>query len=149
MFFREAVDRLVVVSDHADVAAIPDQQAEQLPLRKVRVLVLVDKYVVKPLGQAAQYRRVFLENTSCGQNQLAEVDCARLGQEAVVFLVEARELELSLALTVSVTVGRGGGRRLSEREVLLGGDHLVLEPVDALDQLRHQRGGIPPDRMVL
>ena len=92
----EAVDRLVVVADDHDVAMLADEQAQQLALGEVRVLVLVHEHVAEALRDAPPDAGPLLEQPEGAQDQLAEVERAGLGQEPVVVGVEARELELAL-----------------------------------------------------
>ena len=49
-----AVDRLIVVADDADVAVLAAEQLDQLVLRAVGVLILVDEDVAKALAIAAR-----------------------------------------------------------------------------------------------
>ena len=52
----EAVDRLVVVADHRDVAVLLHQQPQQHALREVRVLVLVHQHVREAARRCARAR---------------------------------------------------------------------------------------------
>ena len=57
-----AVDRLVVVADDADVAVLAAEQLDELVLRAVRVLVLVDEDVLKAVAIVRERRLVLPEH---------------------------------------------------------------------------------------
>jgi hypothetical protein len=143
----EAVDRLVVVADHDDVSPAFDQQPEQLVLRQVRVLVLVDEHGLVPVGHALAHRGTVLEQVDRAHDHLAEVDRAGMVEEAVVVAIEARELELAHA-PVANGVVRRAGERLGPVRVLVGGHHLVLEPVDPVESTREERRRVPAQLVV-
>ena len=48
-----SVDRLIVVADDADVAVLAAEELDQLVLRAIGVLVLVDEDVLEPVGDIA------------------------------------------------------------------------------------------------
>ena len=53
-----AVDGLIVVADHAEVALLAREQAHQFVLRSVGVLILVHQYVVKAVSIIVEHRRL-------------------------------------------------------------------------------------------
>ena len=92
----EAVDRLVVVAHHDDVAVLADQQLQQLLLREVGVLVLVDEHGAVALAEPAAGGGMLVQQPDRAQDHLAEVERAGLVEQPVVVGVDARELHLAL-----------------------------------------------------
>ena len=70
----EAVDRLVVVPDHGDVAVLSGQQPYELPLRVVRVLELVDQDVPIPPTLLVEHRGVLPQEAEREAHLVAEVE---------------------------------------------------------------------------
>jgi hypothetical protein len=68
-----AIDRLVVVADHADVLPLLGQQPQPQVLRDVGVLVLVDQDVAEAVVVLGQHVGVLLEDGQVVQQQVAEV----------------------------------------------------------------------------
>ena len=110
------VDALVGVADDADVAVPRGQQVDQLVLRAVRVLVLVDQDVAEPLLVVLQDLRVELEQLDGLGDQVVEVQGAGRVLAPLVLRVDARD-----GLLVEVVGAPGVG-------VLV--HHLVLRPAD-------------------
>ena len=107
----KAVDRLVVIADHAHVSLLAGEQLEQPVLGMVRVLVLVDEDppegAAVPLGDVLEQ----LEQVDGPKQQVVEVDR--------VHLVDA----------LLVQVVRVGGGLLEERADLLAVGGRVLQLV--------------------
>ena len=82
----ELVDRLIVVSDHEEVAVAGDQGLDELGLRVVGVLVLVDHHVADAIGDRAPHRGLFADETLGVEDAVVEVE----DSGATVALVEAR-----------------------------------------------------------
>ena len=101
----EAVDRLIVVPHDRDVAMLAHEQAEQLALGEVRVLVLVHEDMAEAPRDALPECRSILKQPEGAQDQLAEVERAGLGEEPVVIGVEASELELALNALIVLRIG--------------------------------------------
>src|SRR2546425_10190647 len=79
----EAVDALVVVTDHKRFAAFRDQLDETL-LRKVQVLVLIDQYVRVARAVCVEYCRLLLEHSHGQRQQVFEVEEPVLGTSALI-----------------------------------------------------------------
>ena len=73
----EAVDRLVVVADRAEVVARPEPELEQRLLQQVDVLVLVDGEGRVALAERGERVRVLLVHPHRQLEQVLEVDRAR------------------------------------------------------------------------
>src|SRR5690606_17119766 len=86
----EGVDRLVVIPDHAEVAAGPGQVARQVELYRVRVLVLVDHEVVPASPEIAADLFVLLQEPDREEEQVVEVDGAGRAQRLLVAGVRMR-----------------------------------------------------------
>ena len=80
----EAVDRLVVVADDAEVVAIAEPEVEQRLLEQVDVLVLVDGERLPARAHGRERLLVVLERTDREPEQVLEVDRARLGLPLLV-----------------------------------------------------------------
>ncbi len=134
----EAVDRLVVVADDGDVAVLLDEQPQQHPLGEVRVLVLVDEHVPVAARDPLTHVRALVQQPERLQDQVAEVERAAVGQEAVVVGVEAGELELAVGMRPRGVALGAGGEPFGVAAVVGRRDHLVLEPVDPRHEAREQ-----------
>ena len=69
----KAVDGLVVVTDHCQVAVLRGQHPQQLVLRPVGVLVLVDHDVLELLAVLIEDVRVLLEEPHGHADEVVEV----------------------------------------------------------------------------
>ena len=87
----EAVDRLVPISDGADIAVLRAQELEQAVLGVVRVLVLVDEDVAeRALPLLARFRET-LQRLNREHEHVVEVDRVRGVQAALVDVVRLRD----------------------------------------------------------
>ena len=84
----EGVDGLVGVADGADVLVVGGEQLQQLVLRVVRVLVLVDEDVAERLAPLLGRVGEALEDLDREHEQVVEVDGVRAVQAALVELVD-------------------------------------------------------------
>ena len=87
----EAVDRLVRVPDAADVAVHRRERADQAVLGVVRVLVLVHEQVPAAARVAGADLGVLLEQGERLEDQVVEVETARLPEALLVLLVAHRD----------------------------------------------------------
>ena len=126
----EAVDRLVVVPDHGDVALVLHEQPQQHSLGEVRVLVLVHQHVPEAPPCPLAHVRLLVEEAEGAQDQVAEVQGAPLGEQAVVVRVQVRELELARGRAAGRVVLRLLAQALGIGAVVARRDHLVLQAVD-------------------
>ncbi len=110
----EAVDRLVDVADHHDVAALLGQQAHELPLGDVRVLELVDEHVHEAGPPPGQHVGVVAQQLDGPHEEVVEVEGRGVLQALLVLGVDLGDLLLDRP------DGRGGVR--------LGVEELVLRP---------------------
>jgi len=91
----EAVDRLVVVADDAEVGATGSraggagEEAQELELGDVRVLVLVDEDHAEALAGAEGDCLVLAQEPRGEADEVAEVDVARAAQALLVGRVDA------------------------------------------------------------
>ena len=69
----EAVDRLVVVADHRDVAVLLGEQLQPAVLGAVGVLVLVDQHVAERAAVALAHLVEQLEQVHAAEQQVVEV----------------------------------------------------------------------------
>ena len=127
------MDRLVVVAGRGDLAVVAGEQPHQQALGEVRVLQLVDEQVAVALGHPRPHARLGAQEPEGVEQQVAEVERPALLQHAVVGGVEGGELALAVGL---------GAERLRPRRVVVVGDELVLEAVDAPDDRAEQRARV-------
>ena len=111
---------LVGVADGADVAVVAGEQAGQLVLGVVGVLVLVDEDVAVAVGVLLADPVVAAQQGDGAQQQVVEVERAGAAQDLLVLLEAVDELR------VAVAVLRG--------PQLLRGEHPVLPLADLPDQ---------------
>ncbi len=151
---REAVDRLVVVADHAEVVAIAEPVLEERLLEQVDVLVLVDGERPVPGAEVGDRARVRLVEPHGALEQVLEVDRARGGLALLVGAVDlqhqvGRERRLALAERRPVARRRDAAvlRPLDlGREVPRGAEAVsARQPVRDLPQQERLRGEDPAD----
>ena len=97
-----AVDRLVVVADDAEVVLLPRQQADELVLRGVGVLIFVHQNVLKPPLVILEHRRILGEQFQRPDEQVVEVQRVVAAQRLFVLLVD---LEVAAVARVAPGVG--------------------------------------------
>ena len=153
----EGIDRLVVVADDRHVAMPLGEQPDELRLRPVRVLELVDEDVPEAgLDPLASLGRL-ADEPERQRDLVAEVDEAVGREQVLVARVGPGELELparrfrqGLGVLPSGFDGRGrlGREALGERQVGAGRDVLVLAPAEERRQRREEPGRVA-ERAVL
>ena len=87
---REAVDRLVVVADDAEVVAVAEPELEERLLKQVHVLVLVDGERAVAVAEDSPHLGVALVEPDRELEQVLEVDLAPRLLPALVLLVDPR-----------------------------------------------------------
>ena len=107
----ELVDRLVVVTDHRDVAMPLGDQRDELRLGPVRVLELVHQHVPEPRLDRLAGRRRLPQQPQRERDLVPEVDRAVRGQQRLVARVGAGQL----ALPARLLLQRRGGVPLRRR----------------------------------
>ena len=90
----EAVDALVAVAHHADVAVLLGQHHDQLVLCPVGVLELVDEHVAEAVPVVGQHVGVGAEHVDGDHEQVVEVHGAVGQQSALVLLVHLGDAPL-------------------------------------------------------
>ena len=85
----EAVDRLVVVADRAELVALAEPELEQRLLEQVHVLVLVDRERAPALAHERERGVVVLEHADRALEQILEVERARLFLAPLVLAEDA------------------------------------------------------------
>ena len=69
-----AVDGLIVVANHAEIALLAREQAHQFVLRGVGVLILVHQYVVKAVSIIVEHRRLAGQQFQRFEQQIVKVE---------------------------------------------------------------------------
>ena len=114
----ELINRLIVVTDHAEIAILFRKQFDKAELHGVRVLILVHHDVAEALLIVGQHIRVCLEELHCFQEQIIKVQRIVLPKEILIRPITGgnacleiiRRLTL-VALTVYHFVFRGADGR--------------------------------------
>ena len=88
---RERVDRLVLVADDADVAALPEPELEEASLERGRVLVLVDGEPRVSLVDLLDRRLILLQDVDEVDQDVVEVDETPACLGPLVAAVDAHE----------------------------------------------------------
>src|SRR5947207_497555 len=148
-------DRLIVVPHHGDVAMWLGEKSQQLELRVVRVLELVDQDVAETVPQARRGGGVVAEQLERQRDLIAEVDDAMSILYARVGLVRRRELLVRRCL-VRLHVGVEGisdgiAEALRVRDIRLRRNVLVARTSEEIEQGAHvlqriARGSVPLER---
>ena len=110
----EAVDRLVVVADHGDVAARLGHERDELGLGPVHVLELVHEHVPEAGLQLRSRGRMLTQEPQGEGHLVAEVDGPGLAEQLLVAPVRGGELRLAAGRLAARLAGRvvpGAGRR--------------------------------------
>ena len=131
-----AAHRAVVVARGGQPAVLAAQRRHQAQGGQLEVLGVVDEHVAPARRDPRAHVGLVAQEGDGAQEQVAEVERALLAQHAVVGRVEAGELALALGALVALREGGGPARDL------IGGDHRLLEAVDAGDDRRQQGGRV-------
>ena len=108
-----AVDRLILVAHHADVVALLGEQAHQIVLAAVGVLILVDHHEFVALVQALAGGVVVAQQVDGFEQQIVEIQRVRFAQARFVAFVDGGEAS-------GGGVGGGAGDLLGRLLVALG-----------------------------
>ena len=125
------VDRLVVVTHHADAAMVAGERRENPLLDTARILVFVDQQVVEAAGLNAADVLMLGEELIHEQQQVVEVDCAGGLQGVLVAAVAGRGERPAV-----VGVGRDGVHRH------VGTDGPALPTAHAIEQVGRPEHGV-------
>ena len=106
----KAVDRLRLVADDGDLAAVLGQQDGELVLGQVGVLVLVDQDVLEALLVAAQHVGVLAEQLDGLHQQVVEVHRPGAQQASLVLAVHVGVLAVEDAARRCLDLGLRRGR---------------------------------------
>ena len=93
-----AIDRLVSISDHADILKAGSQELDQLILGMVCILILVNMDVLVTLLVVGQDVRILIKKAQGQHNQVVKIHSLRLAQ----FLLVGR-VALGYNLCVHIT----------------------------------------------
>ncbi len=104
-----AVDALVVVAHRADVSTLGCELTDELELRTIAVLELVDQQVAEPPDVAAQHLWVLAEQPQREQEEVVEVHRSLRLQRALVDREHLGRGELGVARGVALRRGRPTG----------------------------------------
>ena len=83
----ELVNRLVVISHHAEITVFICQKADKLKLGGIGILILIHHNILKPVLEIFQYIRAGAEKLHCFHNQIIKIQSIVLFQFFLVFLV--------------------------------------------------------------
>ena len=90
----ELVNRLVVISHHAEITVFICQKADKLKLGGIGILILIHHNILKPVLEIFQYIRAGAEKLHCFHNQIIKIQSIVLFQFFLVFLVSQGNLPL-------------------------------------------------------
>ncbi len=107
-----AIDRLIGIADHRQVAVPLGQPLDEVILRPIRVLILVDHDEPELFGVFVANVPDFVEQLDGLQQQIVEVERAVVFETLDVFLVHLRELLAPLAPALRLEEVRPGHRVL-------------------------------------
>ena len=140
-------DRLVIVPDDREVAVRLCQQAQQLELRVVRVLELIDEDVVEARPQARGRGGMLAQQAECERDLVAEVHDAMPLLDPRVRLVGRGELLMHRGLVgLDVRVDRLSDRRAERAcvsDVCLRRNVFVARATEELEEGTHVSQRIP------
>ena len=132
----EAVDRLIRITDHTEVAAVAQPRAQQPELRGAGVLELVDEEVTEPPALSGGEFVVALQHVGAARDQIVEVDEPALALLPFVTAVDRRHLGRRPRRGAA-----GGGDRVL---VTVGLHEPGLGPLDLRRDLGCGQRGLPP-----
>ena len=121
---RQCVDRLVVVSDHAQAPVVAGERREDPLLDAAGVLVFVDEQVIEAAGLGPPRVFVVREEFVHEEQQVVEVDRASRAQRVLVAAIARRGERPAV-------VGVGGNRV----DRVVGTDRPALPPAHAVEQI--------------
>ena len=117
---REAVDRLIVVADRAEIVPVAEPEIEQRLLEQVHILVLVDRERPPPLAYELERMRIVFEHADRSLEQILEVERSGIRLSLLVLAEDAmREIGRQRRLVVA-----------ERRDVCLRRQPAVLRPFD-------------------
>ena len=80
----EAVNTLVVVTDHAEVAAAAGQKAGEPVLRMVGILILVDHHIAEAVLIAGAHLLILFQELYCVNDDIVEVHRVRIPEQLLI-----------------------------------------------------------------
>ena len=132
----EAVDGLVVVAHHADVAVTTGQQGGQVVLEGVGVLILVDEDIVEFVLVVFPHVLVLIQQADGVEDQVVKVQRPRVPKALLIFYVYLRYLE-----QIHVSGGLlAGQERLGQQLLVLGLGDLAQNGPGGKDLVVHVLG---------
>src|SRR5262249_50715962 len=155
-----AIDRLIVVTDAADIAAPLGKKPEPQILGDVGVLIFVDQHEQEALLISPEHVGVFLEQPQIFQQQVAEIDGVQLLEPLLIQGIELAALAVGKgerfalwdalrnkpAVLPAVDHGREHPRRPSLLVDVLGVKQLLEQP-DLIVGVEYCEGGLQVDKL--
>ena len=130
--------------DH-HLPALLDQEPEEQALGEGGLLVLVHQHVLEPARDALAHVRALVQQLEGAEHEIAEVERAARGARAGGGALPPRPHEPPRGAGAGGVGGGLGGEALGVGLIGGGRDGLVLQPVDARDEAREERGGVAAD----
>ena len=90
-----AVDGLIVVAHHAQIAFIARHQPHKLILRRIRILIFVHQHIIEPVLIVFQYRRMLTQQHQRFDQQIIEIQRVIAAQRILIF--DERFIEFAVA----------------------------------------------------
>ena len=87
----EAVDRLVVVSDYAEISVFSGEETDQLKLRVVGILILVDHDIAETVLIRTKHLVVGVEQLHGQHEQVVKVHRVVLAQSPLILVISVRD----------------------------------------------------------
>ena len=84
----EAINTLVVITDHADILIASGEQGSKQVLQMIGVLILVDQNIAELSLIIIPHVLILLQNTDSQQNNIVKIDGVRTLEAFLVFLIE-------------------------------------------------------------
>ncbi len=145
----EAVDALIIIAHHGDVAARTAEPLHHLELDVVGVLELVHQHVAVAVLDLALQPRPLAQQAQRQADLRSEVHASVLEQQLLVGAVGERLLALRLGAVAGLVVARLRAQAFGEGLVGLGRDVLVARAVEQRDQVAQVRVGVAERQVAL
>ena len=155
-----AIDRLIVVADHANVLVGPGQKPQPEILRDIGVLIFVDQHISEAPLVFFQNLRVILEDGDGFQQQIAKIGGVQGLQSPLIETVEIAAAAVGEALSVAFRNAGGrkaavlpavdhGGERARGPALLVDvlGRHHLLDQAKLIVGIEDGKIGLQPDEL--
>ena len=91
----EFVNRLVIISYHAEISIFLCQNPNQLKLHRIRILILIYHNIAEPLLIIIKYLRLCLKQLYCLHEKIIKIQCIVCPQSFFIFFIYLCDLLLS------------------------------------------------------